>query len=707
MNDSDKDRSCTKRSILESLSDEVKQEVHDRAIWKDERRSPNDPYWFDPKTGEKVFRVPEDQPHDPTPILRWQEEHPDDQHLPPQKRRKITYDDAYLPQVQYQLRGVRLGTQFRFSSSALIGSFMLRRHHMLRLRKDPSYIVEYLTKYPSDGLYLFALYPQAPKFKNARRSILDFSPYLGEKLGMFKNRVATQTFNHLYPAYSRANFDTYYLKSILVKGEDVTDKLDKAFNAIEAIQEEAKAYGSDKVDEPYGKFTRDQLWKMIERKVDGLQCELYCLDYFDQKIDSELLKHIIKSYATPELFFFTLVYNFATHKQVDESILAHGLKYVPGLAQEIIYLNQDLLDPAYKGPPDSRHPYVKNERLLEDKDAKDLLTTLKEKISDTQIEEYIKDNPYDFKNLDLLFGDRGTELKDKCKAYYDRALKEAKIHKIDPNQYFLVKLLKERDLSEINVKELKSKYANDFNFSDPYFLDLFRQFPNIIKREDIDYTEELNKEKEQYNEGKPGKDSIAWKIEDLLKYSIPRVFPFKTSQQCIFPDKPNLVYALENHKSLLPADFFNYDLSIKGENQLLRAKWQASTHLVQSFYHELQRGRRIVAWIRFTQLKEDTIWIDEIQSDLIKILVPARAKEMENLLRTMLLNFIDTYKTKHGVTRFYYPNTNTKERLYHIRPPRSIYEDLPRKCRFKPVTFEGVNKKVDNFPGYVFEALAI
>lgn len=700
--------------------------VAEEPVGKGRDGSQNDPY-------NNVERKPLGDPDNrSTPILKWKEKVQDPnrpKRRDPKPGMDFTWDDSYLPNIQIRLRNMRLGQQFRLSSTSIAQSFMLRRHYVLALRNDPNYLTEYLLRCPADGALLFFLPEVVLKG--------------GVTINLFKSqgvKLSTTSFNLLYPAWTSDNWLSYYLTSTLTGGGPVapmvdrvlspyfkeqknkvdtliaqeeevngdTTRLSKIKEDISALQQviasECKIYGQPGKALAYGKLSKTQLEQLVKKRVDCLQVELFLLGYLDQSKDIEFLQSIISSYRSPDLFKIVLMYNMSEHEDVNPSLIETGFKSIPGAVSELAYLVNRLFN---KALDHHEAPYKINQRgLISSEKLKKLANTLQNNVPDTLIEEYVKNNPYEYPSIKNLYGQRSEDLLKKCKEFYDTALKDAKMHNINPNQYFLVSLMEEKDLKEISVKDLKRSYAEDFNFQDPYFIELFKKYSNVIRLQDIDYrVEDLNDDRYEHGKVPFGPLHSNWTdILGLLKSSITKTIPYTLQQQCIFPDDKTFIFLIENQKFFIKEEFILPFKTIQESRELpLYIRWH-KPFLIESGYHEFQVGRRPVAWVRFTPLSEEVLWIDEIQSDLTSILNSAGQKQLFELLITFVMNFINEYKTKHRVKYFYLPNSNTKERLYRIAPPRSIYEDLPRKCGFKKTVFENVAHRVDGFGGWVFKA---
>lgn len=88
-----------------------------------------------------------------------------------------------------------------------------------------------------------------------------------------------------------------------------------------------------------------------------------------------------------------------------------------------------------------------------------------------------------------------------------------------------------------------------------------------------------------------------------------------------------------------------------------------------------------LGWVRFTRFGAD-IWIDEVQSDLFRLLSSEASGAFKDLQEGILLEFLRRMR-RRGAERFLMPTYDMKVDLYHADPPKSVYTDLPRKLRFR------------------------
>jgi hypothetical protein len=108
-----------------------------------------------------------------------------------------------------------------------------------------------------------------------------------------------------------------------------------------------------------------------------------------------------------------------------------------------------------------------------------------------------------------------------------------------------------------------------------------------------------------------------------------------------------------------------------------------------------------LGWVRFTLFGRDC-WIDEVQTDLPKIMEPEVNQKLKGLSEAMLLDFIRKMRAR-GTQRFFMPTYEMKKELYHARPPVSIYTDLPKKMRMSQQVITGVDPYVNSRTAWVLE----
>jgi len=116
-------------------------------------------------------------------------------------------------------------------------------------------------------------------------------------------------------------------------------------------------------------------------------------------------------------------------------------------------------------------------------------------------------------------------------------------------------------------------------------------------------------------------------------------------------------------------------------------------------------GHMTLGWVRYTLFKninkdsdDSRIWIDEIQTDLHKIL---GKQVLNNIFPSPKLNKLLTKKFIHfirsqGFEKIYLPDYQTAKNLYSRgNPPKSTYTTLPSSLNFKKDVVEDVEPKID------------
>lgn len=163
--------------------------------------------------------------------------------------------------------------------------------------------------------------------------------------------------------------------------------------------------------------------------------------------------------------------------------------------------------------------------------------------------------------------------------------------------------------------------------------------------------------------------------------------------QQIFKKKQNLtalyVTELEN---LLEA------LVLKTKNDKELVIKNLKLYSKNSNHPKSSKGLTTLGWVRYT-LFGKTVWIDEVQSDMSSILKREETVNLKKLIDIIAKEFIRSMRAK-GFGKFYYPSHEIKTDLYDAEPPVSIYEDTPKKLRFKRVPFENVPENIRNSMDY-------
>ena len=101
---------------------------------------------------------------------------------------------------------------------------------------------------------------------------------------------------------------------------------------------------------------------------------------------------------------------------------------------------------------------------------------------------------------------------------------------------------------------------------------------------------------------------------------------------------------------------------------------------------------------------DHNVWIDEVQSDLFKLLHPTTMTQWKDIQDGILLDFIRRMR-RRGAETFYMPTYEMKrdKDLYDANPPLSTYRDLPKKMRFRLDTVADIDPKVDGQEAWILE----
>ncbi len=235
---------------------------------------------------------------------------------------------------------------------------------------------------------------------------------------------------------------------------------------------------------------------------------------------------------------------------------------------------------------------------------------------------------------------------------------------LDQDQIAVIRYMDLNNKQEITVKELKTEFNNSPTIQ---ALIKLRQGKPINKKQILAFTLMLSEDKI---------------VEQIKKYSDLELTTPWDGVQVIFKGTENKVKVLTMKRDiLLPL--------IKAKDVvLLDAYIKDSNHP-----HSLFKNTVTLSWIRFTVFNKD-VWIDEIQTDLPKILKNTEINWMKFLPELILKQFIKFMRSK-GYEKFYIPSHDMKLKLYKANPPISIYKDLPKKMRFKQEKATNIDKKIN------------
>ena len=112
-----------------------------------------------------------------------------------------------------------------------------------------------------------------------------------------------------------------------------------------------------------------------------------------------------------------------------------------------------------------------------------------------------------------------------------------------------------------------------------------------------------------------------------------------------------------------------------------------------------------LGWVRYTVFDKD-IWIDEVQTDMSKLLPQEIFAGVKDLQDAIMLEFLKRMR-RRGSEKFFMPTFELKTTKYagfgkHL-PPENIYRDLPRKMRFHQGIIQGVDPLVDGEKAWILE----
>jgi hypothetical protein len=175
---------------------------------------------------------------------------------------------------------------------------------------------------------------------------------------------------------------------------------------------------------------------------------------------------------------------------------------------------------------------------------------------------------------------------------------------------------------------------------------------------------------------KPG-DALA-RLDKVAKKEF---IPYQGYTQKLWLNQPNYCYVVA-----IAMDDFE---EVFGDDpgQMVSYYTQHSNHPY------LDRRSMTIGWVRFTELESGDVWIDEVQTDLTN--KKLNLIEEEQIAALGGLNGINQYLAENflqeiqqrGYGKIYLPSLQVKLDNYSSTPPppKSVFEDLPRKLRMRPV----------------------
>jgi hypothetical protein len=197
----------------------------------------------------------------------------------------------------------------------------------------------------------------------------------------------------------------------------------------------------------------------------------------------------------------------------------------------------------------------------------------------------------------------------------------------------------------------------------------------------------------KYMKGKNFTAKDIFKFDNLsIESDLSKIMPFIkrkakiekgawSGDQRIFKEKNHVMQL-----NILKKDFEEFS-SIAG---LLESDERQFERQRKNSNHPVSKKDYTLGWVRYT-IFENSIWIDEIQTDLFSFIEDTKfLTNIKKLPDFLLHKFIQLAHKVYGKKILYIPEIQLKRRLYAADPPTSIYRDVPKKARFKTIPISKV-----------------
>ena len=273
----------------------------------------------------------------------------------------------------------------------------------------------------------------------------------------------------------------------------------------------------------------------------------------------------------------------------------------------------------------------------------------------------------------------------------------------------LLRYMDQQDLREISIEILKEQ--GFFNNEEIKTLFKSKNQKNKLFYRDI-YEYESPKPRENEDVGMDILDfRKAINNKGIIKHQI------WTGAQKVFP-ATNHVFILALPEEYIPDSIHDItmedglsqdeiDMVIEEEDSF----WDEVKHdsLVEKYItntdHPGISNHLTLGWVRYTLGKdvtkdkdEDSVWIDEIQTDLHTLIGRGNFKKImstDRILYLVMKKFIHFIRSK-GFESLYLPDYNMANTLYHRgNSPKAVYTTLPKKMRFKKKEIENFHQRVN------------
>ena len=258
------------------------------------------------------------------------------------------------------------------------------------------------------------------------------------------------------------------------------------------------------------------------------------------------------------------------------------------------------------------------------------------------------------------------------------------------DQVVLLRWMEKHNTDMISVRELKKQpWGNT-----PYFQDLVKQcYGRDITKADV-----LN-----YRGTRPGNQSLLKKCTVSIKlwHGVQRLFVNRPNLVAVYGILGSDIMPLTTELDQLQIHLTQYAGHPTPAVKPNFAK--PSLGLPVSKNNMVPAHRYTLGWVRFTMFGQD-VWVDEVQSDLQKLIEPASLINFKGIQDAILQDFIHRMR-KRGAERIFIPSFDIKRdpQLYDAVPPMSIYTDLPKKMRMRKAIVTGIDPLVDGKEAWLLE----
>lgn len=207
-------------------------------------------------------------------------------------------------------------------------------------------------------------------------------------------------------------------------------------------------------------------------------------------------------------------------------------------------------------------------------------------------------------------------------------------------------------------------------------------------------------------------------VDEILRVSSPVTLDWN-DEQAIFPN--NKIFALTVEHRRIPQLF-----SAFGENAVQFLQGYNDKAAMSG--HPTVPGKTIVAWVRYSEMEDGTLWVHEVQTDMfwavgarhitrrdaqeamsrggpyskeanyhIRELIKQRAQPEDNQMKLLEFEVMKEFVAAHPNNRIVFPTSKYRIDNYPAdmfgdkAAPASVYNEIPRKMRFEKKDAKSLN----------------